>query len=171
MDRFSQAALSSRYRPWATSWATGSSPKSSTYGDFRIGRRGRLRALRARRREPVLPTRLLPLRRRLTDPPLEPAVLRLGSRLRRPSRRRRDDAMASSTTSTYSFSKARQTAARRAADQRDHAEFNAASHTAHCEHFPALPWASSHHRRGTQVRTSAESADLGLRTPLGVGLI
>ena len=54
-------------------------------------RRGRLPALRARRREPVLPTRLLPLRTRLADPDLEPAVLRLGRRVRRPSRRRRHD--------------------------------------------------------------------------------
>ncbi len=54
-------------------------------------RRSRLPALRARRREPVLPTRLEPLRTRLADPHLEPAVLRLGRCLRRPSRRRCDD--------------------------------------------------------------------------------
>ena len=54
-------------------------------------RRGRLPALRARRREPVLPARLQPLRTRLADPDLQPALQRLGRRLRRPSRRRRDD--------------------------------------------------------------------------------
>jgi hypothetical protein len=37
-------------------------------------RRGRLPALRARRREPVLPTRQLPLRARLADPDLQPAL-------------------------------------------------------------------------------------------------
>ena len=36
-------------------------------------RRGRLHPVRARRREPVLPTRLQPLRTRLADPDLEPA--------------------------------------------------------------------------------------------------
>ncbi len=54
-------------------------------------RRGRLPPLRARRREPVLPARVIPLRTRLADPHLEPALLRLGRRLRRPGRRRRDD--------------------------------------------------------------------------------
>jgi hypothetical protein len=54
-------------------------------------RRGRLPALRARRREPVLPTRLIPLRTRLPDPDLQPAVQRLGRHLRRPSRRRSHD--------------------------------------------------------------------------------
>ena len=54
-------------------------------------RRGRLPPLRARRREPVLPARLIPLRTRLADPDQQPAVQRLGRRLRRPSRRRRDD--------------------------------------------------------------------------------
>ena len=47
--------------------------------------------VRTRRREPVLPTRLIPLRTRLADPHLQPALLRLGRRLRRPSRRRRHD--------------------------------------------------------------------------------
>src|SRR6478752_4527162 len=37
-------------------------------------RRGRLPAVRTRRREPVLPTRVIALRTRLTDPHLEPAV-------------------------------------------------------------------------------------------------
>lgn len=41
-------------------------------------RRGRLPALRAGRREPLLPTRVQPLRTRLADPDLEPAVQRLG---------------------------------------------------------------------------------------------
>ena len=54
-------------------------------------RRGRLPTLRARRREPVLPARLLPLRTRLADPDQQPALQRLGRRLRRPSRRRRHD--------------------------------------------------------------------------------
>lgn len=54
-------------------------------------RRGRLPPIRARRREPVLPARLIPLRTRLADPDLEPAVQRLGRRVRRPSRRGRDD--------------------------------------------------------------------------------
>jgi hypothetical protein len=54
-------------------------------------RRGRLPPVRARRREPVLPARQQPLRTRLADPDLEPAVQRLGRRLRRPSRRRRHD--------------------------------------------------------------------------------
>ena len=54
-------------------------------------RRSRLPAVRARRRQPVLPARLIPLRTRLADPDLQPAVLRLGRRVRRPGRRRRDD--------------------------------------------------------------------------------
>lgn len=54
-------------------------------------RRGRLPPVRARRREPVLPARLIPLRTRLPDPHQQPAVLRLGRRLRRPSRRRSHD--------------------------------------------------------------------------------
>src|SRR5919108_15727 len=41
-------------------------------------RRGRLPALRARRSEPVLPARQQPLRTRLADPHLEPALQRLG---------------------------------------------------------------------------------------------
>jgi hypothetical protein len=47
--------------------------------------------VRAGRRQPVLPARLVPLRTRLPDPDLQLAVLRLGRRLRRPSRRRRHD--------------------------------------------------------------------------------
>ena len=54
-------------------------------------RRSRLSAVRTRRRQPVLPTRVIPLRTRLADPHLEPAVLRLGRRVRRPSRRRGND--------------------------------------------------------------------------------
>src|SRR5215216_3720347 len=45
-------------------------------------RRGRLPALRTGRREPVLPTRLIPLRTRLARADQQPAVLRLGRRVR-----------------------------------------------------------------------------------------
>ena len=54
-------------------------------------RRGRVHPVRAGRREPVLPTRLIPLRTRLADPDQQPALRPLGRRLRRPGRRRRDD--------------------------------------------------------------------------------
>ena len=54
-------------------------------------RRGRLHPVRTRRREPVLPARLIPLRTRLADPDHQPALRPLGRRLRRPGRRRRDD--------------------------------------------------------------------------------
>jgi DNA replication protein DnaC len=47
--------------------------------------------LRTRRREPVLPARVVPLRTRLPDPDQQPAIQRLGRRVRRPSRRRRHD--------------------------------------------------------------------------------
>ena len=50
-----------------------------------------LPAVRTRRREPVLPTGVLPLRTRLPEPDQQPAVLRLGRRVQRPSVRRRDD--------------------------------------------------------------------------------
>ncbi len=53
--------------------------------------RSRLPAVRAKRREPVLPARVLPLRTRLPDPDQQPAVLRLGRCLWRPGRRRHDD--------------------------------------------------------------------------------
>ena len=45
---------------------------SSSYADIGINRRGRLHPLRARRREPILPTRLVPLRTRLADPHQQP---------------------------------------------------------------------------------------------------
>src|SRR5262245_12687903 len=64
-------------------------PAAPVRADHR--RRGRLPALRTGRREPVLPTRVQPLRARLADPDLEPAVQQLGRRVRRPGRRRRDD--------------------------------------------------------------------------------
>ncbi len=54
-------------------------------------RRGRLPTLRARRREPVLPARLQQVRTRVPGADQQPAVLRVGWRVRGPGRRRRDD--------------------------------------------------------------------------------
>src|SRR5215212_4946334 len=54
-------------------------------------RRSRLPTLRTRRREPVLPTRLQPLRARLADLDQQPALRSLGRRVRRPNNRRRHD--------------------------------------------------------------------------------
>jgi hypothetical protein len=64
-------------------------PAATVWADHH--RRGRLPTLRPGRRQPLLPTRLLPVRARLPDPHQQPAVQLLGRRLRRPDRRRRDD--------------------------------------------------------------------------------
>jgi len=50
----------------------------SIYADVYIDRRSRLPTVRGRRRELGVPARVVALRTRLTDPYLEPAVLRLG---------------------------------------------------------------------------------------------
>ncbi len=50
-------------------------------------RRSRLHSVRTGRREPVLPTGLIPLRTRLPDPDFQPPVRPLGRCIRRPSRR------------------------------------------------------------------------------------
>lgn len=83
-------------------------PASPLRADHR--RRSRLPPVRTRRRQPLLPAGLVTLRTRVADPDLEPAVLRLGWRLRRPGRRRRDDRPGSFTTPTSSPSKGPATA-------------------------------------------------------------
>ena len=78
------AGFCSRRRP-----LEGARPPTALRAGHR--RRSRRPAVRARRREPILPTRVIPMGTCFADPDLEPSLLRLGRGLRTPGRSRRDD--------------------------------------------------------------------------------
>jgi hypothetical protein len=85
-DRLGRPAAN---RSPAGSPAARTGPSAPLRTDHR--RRSRIHPVRARRREPVFPTGVIPLRTCVTDPDQQPPVRALGRCLRRPGRGRRDD--------------------------------------------------------------------------------